>query len=123
MQTPKTITSQSQAHLSKLKSKRTQLENLLRSRERLDYEIKNLKKSIQKDQKRIQKEQSMFFKEKQEVLTEGIVLTKVERLPKEELMSGSFPEDEDPDEIISLLAAQKIVLQGIFELLFNFGEQ
>lgn len=75
----KIITNQTELRANKLKNKRTQLENLLRSRERIDFEIKNLKKSINRDLKQHLKESEMYYElsEKgfqEESLREAIVL-------------------------------------------------
>lgn len=47
----KPVKNQLQARSSKLESKRKQLENLLRKKARLDFEISTLRKSISKEQK------------------------------------------------------------------------
>lgn len=125
MTTQNKVTNQHQAHLSKLKNKRQQLENLLRSRERLDFEIKNLKKSISKDQKRIHKEAAILEKSN---------ITFPEKFPGN-ITSSELPEDflsiqesfgleddEDPQEIYRAVLAQKELLEEITDLLLKFGE-
>lgn len=106
-----TVQNPRQIRLNKLKNKRAQLENLLRSRERLNYEIKNLQKSLAKDQKAILKEEQLWqAKDKQKILTESKLLG----------------EGEDPDalgdEAHEFLSTSLTVLDEVLELLLKFPD-
>lgn len=111
----KVITSQSELRANKLKNKRTQLENLLRSRERLDYEIKTLKKSIAKDVKVVQHEA--------EVLTNLLDAEADSEMIQEAV---ELQEGEDPRKAIkSLLKTIKLSDEEIYlivKLLLAFAE-
>lgn len=124
MTTKNKVTNQHQAHFNKLQNKRSQLENLLRSRERLDYEIKNLKKSISKDQKRILKEEATLQKSMLLQAKSGKVLTSTGLPGDLESIQESFDlqEDEDPAEIAKAVLAQRKLLEEITDLLLKFNE-
>lgn len=112
-QTTKIIRSNQEARLSKLKNKKTQLENLLRSRERLDFEIKNLKKSIKKDQKIVLKEYSLLDQtdgHSQESILESMLIEK-EQDPEEEYQSS-----------VKLLLETQNEFQKILDILLHFEE-
>lgn len=103
----KVITRNSEARLSKLKNKKSQLENLLRSRERLDFEIKNLKKSIAKDQKIVLKEIEQLkpicnAQTPEELISEQVVVDEGEN-PKETLRKLVKVLSSSEDELISIL--------------------
>lgn len=121
MTTNNKVTNQQQAHLSKLKNKRQQLENLLRSRERLNYEIQNLKKSISKDQKRIQKEAAQLEQVTSRALKNRDLLQTPEGLKELHEMVG-LEDDEDLGLFESAVLAQKNELEEITSLLLKFSE-
>lgn len=110
----KVIRSNSEARLSKLKNKKSQLENLLRSRERLDYEIKNLKRSIAKDQKIVAKEYATIIgidnSASDEVISETV-----------ELEEGVKPRETAQAAYRSLLNSRD-ELQSILTLLLKYAE-
>lgn len=117
----KVILKNSEARLSKLKNKKSQLENLLRSRERLDYEIKNLKKSIQKDNKIITEEFEKLENFDDESLTdEDLQVLEESQLPF--LLEESRSPQETYQKLIRLLVDSKSELILILELLLKFAE-
>lgn len=120
MTTKNKVTNQQQAHLSKLKNKRQQLENLLRSRERLDFEIKNLKKSISKDQKRVQKEAAQLREAQSQALEQNLLQTP-EGLRVLQEMVG-LEDDEDLGQFETAVLAQINELEEITSLLLKFSE-
>lgn len=104
----KIIKSQAQARASKLKNKKSQLENLLRSRERIDYEIKNLKKSIARDQKIVLKEEALLSQvtRDHESLLEAVQLDEEEddlELLKQEILTIFYQTDQELEQILDLL--------------------
>lgn len=113
-QKEKVVKSNMEARISKLKNKTTQLENLYRSRNRLDYEIKNLKRSIAKDQKLLKKQSNIM---------ESAALVSRETL----LESVEISDDEDPgsslSEIFQLFKETDTVLTELTELLLKFDEE
>lgn len=107
----KTATNPRQIRLSKLKNKRAHLENLLRSRERLNYEIKNLSKSLAKDQKALLREEKLWqAQDSQKILTESKLLG----------------EEEDPSELEAeahlFFSSSKAVLDEVLDLLLKFPD-
>lgn len=105
--TNKIIKSRAEARASKLKNKRTQLENLLRSRERLDYEIKNLKKSIARDQKQILKEELLLNQHagNKEAITESVQVEEGEDSESlaEEILKIFTQSDQELEQILALM--------------------
>lgn len=106
----KIIKSKTEARLSKLQNKKNQLENLLRTRERITYEINNLKKSISKDRKQIQKETALLKGSNKEMIHEVVQLE----------------DDEDVDDFLRELSHiyNKISEETslIFEMLLKYDE-
>lgn len=113
MNNVKTIKSKHEARLCKLKSKSKQLELLLRKRERLDFEIKTLKKSISKEQKQTLKELALINQK----TDSGYILSK-------ELISESLTldESEDPEQVYNCLLQLETELTNILSNLLDFQE-
>lgn len=115
MSTPNMIVkSTTDARVSKLQNKKSHLENLLRSRERLTYEIQNLKKSIAKD-KKLFKKQTTFYRNAKK---SGVALESV-------VVSGL--EEDDflfiPQDIEESFGKANVLLNEVFELLLKFDEE
>lgn len=106
------ITSSHKARLSKLTSKKTQLEQLLRKRNRLNYQIKILQKSISKEQKRIQKESSILEQIKKGEKPDGSTL----------IQELAVAESEDPEEVLESIPLLQKELDSILEMLLDFDE-
>lgn len=110
----KIVRSKQELRLNKLKNKKTQLENLLRARARLDFEIKTLKKSIAKDQKKVQKEEA--------------VLQRVSNSGSLEVISENVQLEDNEDELqayhesVENLQHESDELNQIFELLLHYDE-
>jgi len=116
MSTPnKIVKSNTDARVSKLQNKKSHLENLLRSRERLTYEIQNLKKSIAKDKKRLQKDSSSYRRAKKS----GVAL--------ESVVTSGLSEAEDflfvPQDIEESFVKASHLLNEVFELLLKYDEE
>lgn len=108
-----TVQNRRELRLSKLKNKRTQLENLLRSRQRLDYEIKNLQKSLARDQKQFLKEVTLWrTKDSQKILTESTLLEDGEETEDEVLQT----------EVFEHFSAYSDVLDEVLKLLLKFPD-
>lgn len=126
MTTTKKVTNQQQARLSKLENKKKQLENLLRSRERLNFEINMLKKSISKDQKSIKKEAALLEQARKSKVQGTLALTGQTYLTdnSSQTIRESFDlqDDEDPQQLVELLSAEENLLTEIFDLLLRFDE-
>lgn len=103
-----------QLRLSKIKSKRAQLDNLLRKRERIDFEVTRLKKSIARDQKQAVKEQLLARD-----LHDNHPETFLEALGP----SSSEEESKDKTEQYSIyLEALQVEFANILLVLTNFAE-
>lgn len=107
------VTTSHKARLSKLISKRAQLEQLLRKRERLSYQIKVLQKSISKEQKRVMKEEAIF-----------------EQIQKGDLPSAptliqelAVAKSEDLEEVSETLPLLRKELDEVLTLLLKYGEK
>lgn len=113
MSTTSQVTSSHKARLSKLTSKRSQLEQLLRKRERLNYQIKILQKSILKEQKRIQKEAAILEKIQNGDTPSGPTL----------IQELALAESEDPEEVFKTIPLLQKELNSILEMLLDFEEE
>lgn len=113
----KIVSSNAEARLSKLKNKRNQLENLLRSRERLEYEIKNLKKSVEKDAKQLTKE-SVLYEElsgKDEGLTD-------DDITEHFVLQEGVDSRVEIKRVLRVLSSSQDELIAILKLLLRFAE-
>lgn len=102
-----------EARRSKLINKKEQLKNMLRSRERLDYEIINLKKSIAKDQKKAIKEQLSLEKARDpEAVLEAFIPGDTE----------DSLDPSEPEEILDCFQNMSRELDSILTLLLRYDE-